>query len=145
MTYSKSFQYFGVNLKSYRGVWSGASSDGKMVVVALWDDLLHNNDGIISYDDTDRLNGSASRGAALRLEHLNYAQETGAIVKIVRVFAKDTNARPRAIARSCPETKDTLRITKINQYTGAFRGECVPADKVSNEANKAKNFSECVC
>ena len=138
MIFSECFSYFGVPLRCPRGVWSGVSADGEIVVVALWDDALRIENEIIHYDDTERLTGPASGGAILRLEHLNHALETGAIVKIVRIIAENTTARPRSVARACPETRHRLRITEIDQYTGAFRGECVPVDWALDEPRKTR-------
>lgn len=127
MNFTGSFGHFGVHLRRSRGIWSGVSIDGSVVVVALWEDGLRVEGGKIFYDDRGELVGSANHGARLRLRHLNYALATGAEVRIVQVRANDTSALPRTINKCWPDTKHSLKVVSLDQRTGSFCGELIRA------------------
>ncbi|WP_156467582.1 hypothetical protein [Methylobacterium sp. Leaf102] len=121
----KSFGAFGVKLKSVRGHWSGISSDGKVVVLALWGDELNYKTIPISYDCFDRpdyaewgrLAGNTARKAHLR----HSISECGSLFRVVIGHAKDKLQKINGNADYNPQLKLLMKITEFNDETGEFR------------------------
>lgn len=138
MQLTKSFAHHGILLKQHRGVWSGINVETDRVAVSLWTDAITETDGRIVYDDREMLLDDAKRGAKKRLFHLNWAWQRGLLVRVVNAIPRDPTARPREILTTCPETRYTLEILKIDQRTGAFVARAVPAAWQFDEELKAR-------
>ncbi len=92
--------------------------------MTMWQDEIRREGDAIVYQSYPRRRERKRPGASERLENLLWARERcGGLVRVVIMRAKDTKADPRSIAGCFPQDRLVMRITSIDEATGAFRAE----------------------
>ena len=120
--HSEAFEFFGVTPKNKRWSWSGISSDGKTVVVRLWQDRFEEGGRVYRSWSSDRPGEWKSRpGFAELIRDLAHARaNTGGIVSVIIAVAKDRGASPRSIERSFPQPNPQMRVVELDETNGTF-------------------------
>jgi hypothetical protein len=121
------FEHFGAVCKNPRWSWSARSPDGKTVVMTMWQDEIGRDGDLMTYQSRPRPPGEETRPGALeRIENLKWARDyCDSLVRVVIMRAEDVKASPRTIADCYPHEKLVMRITYLDEGTGAFRAESV--------------------
>jgi hypothetical protein len=121
-----SFAHFGAVCKNPRWSWSAISPDRKTVVITMWQDEIIGKDGFIVYESRPRLIEKNRPGATERLANLKWARDhCNSLVRVVIAIAKDTKADPRVALDWFPKDGMFMKITQLDEMTGAFRAESV--------------------
>jgi hypothetical protein len=119
-TLAAAFGYFGAVPKNPRWSWSGRSSDGKVVVLTMWEDQIGDDHGLKTYQSGPRKRRHP--GAAERLENLIWARDRcERIFRVVRLRAKDAAAKRRSIAECFPDDSLIMRVDYLDDKTGEFQ------------------------
>ncbi len=124
-TLTEAFNRLGVPTKgrNIRQMWSGRSTDGRLVAVTLWSDFFADVDRRV-YDTLSRGTTSAGRKPQTkrRLADLKYAQDkcVGIFTSIIITTAEATHSK--IVSR---EIGPRMRVVGIDQITGEFRAERV--------------------
>jgi hypothetical protein len=127
LTRSECFARFGAVCTNPRWSWSARSPDGKTVVVTMWQDEIKGSGGTLVYESRPRLREKKRHGAIERLENLKWARDhCEGLVRVVIAIAKDVTADPRTAIDWFPKEGMFMRITQLDEQTGAFRAESVP-------------------
>jgi hypothetical protein len=128
-TKTEAFAHFGVSLTNVRWSWSGRTTDGKTVVLALWSDRFTRKTSPIRYEAvrTDANEKWLARpGNRERLDNLISAQTNcQGLFRVVMLTPKDAQSDPREIAEAFPKSEMLMRITEFDKQTGEFRAELV--------------------
>jgi hypothetical protein len=121
------FAHFGAKCRNPRWSWSGRSADGKTVVMTMWEDEIKNENGKIVYGSRGRPPDEGKRhGAVERLENLKWAlNHCEGLVRVVVAVARDKTAVPREAESWFPHQELVMKITHLDETTGAFRAENV--------------------
>jgi hypothetical protein len=117
----EALMHFGAKSRNQRSIWSGRSDDGETVVLALWADHAHRENGLWVYDDREWFDDQPDPpGAAERLENLKWAQDRcGGLFRVVYVKGKDGGHS--AVAECYPQPNLRMKITNLDPSTGRFR------------------------
>ena len=120
------FAYFnGATVRNRVWSWSGCSPDGRTIVLAFWDDLFREDEEKLVYSDSVKKRPER-RGNRDRIEHLKTARDRcSGEFRVIRVFAKDTKAVRRRVAKRYPEETLVMKLVGLDEATGAFRAESV--------------------
>jgi len=123
-TRKKCFDHYGVDYGNERWSWSGRSADGSVVAMTFWQGELSVKDGRFSYASRPRREEKRRPGGTERLRNLQWARDhCDGIVRVVMAIAKDPSADTRE-AKSWTVRDDLLmRVTSIDESTGAFTAE----------------------
>jgi hypothetical protein len=119
------FAHFGAIPKNPRWSWSARSKDGNTVVINLWKDRFSYHKGRAEYDE--RAHGDIAQwmnrpGNRERLENLIWARDhCDGLFRVNIAIAEDINASPRKIIDVFPQDKLCMRVTDLDEQTGAFR------------------------
>jgi hypothetical protein len=119
------FDQLGISTKgrNIRTMWSGRSTDGKIVAVTLWSDMFADGDRRV-YDTIPRRLGEdgMSPAAKRRLDDLRHAQRHcgGVFTSIIVTPADGLHSRTKS-----REIGPRMRIVAIDEQTGEFRAERV--------------------
>jgi hypothetical protein len=111
--------------RNQRWSWSARSEDGETVVLAIWDfDITRDGDKVRV--DVSMGGGVPKLGNKERVENLVWARDRcGGLFHVVVVTAKDREARPRSIAKCSPAPELVMKLTELDEATGAFRAESI--------------------
>ena len=122
---AEAFAHFGASGKSQRWSWSARSSDGKIVVITLWNDGLNYGAKPIVYDTFNRpdLHVWVDRlGNRERIENLIWARDhCDGLFRVVITVAEDVKAKTRKIDDCYPKDDWLMQITNLDENTGEFR------------------------
>lgn len=128
-TLTKAYEYFGAKPVNPRWSWSAKSSDGRVVVLTIWEDEVKILNGTMVLDvyGNPRLADWTNRiGNRERIRNLLWARDQcGGLFRVVMNRAKDINASPRSILATFPHETLVMRLTDLNEITGEFRAESV--------------------
>jgi len=128
-TKTEAFAHFGVSLINVRWSYSGRTSDGTTVVLALWSDRFTRKTSPIRYEGfRDGVNNKwlARPGNRERLDNLIWARiKCNGLFRVVMVTPRDAQADPREIAEAFPKSEMVMRVTELDERTGEFRAELV--------------------
>jgi hypothetical protein len=120
------FANFGVVASHRHFSLSAVSSDGKTVVVAMWEDEFEREGGRMSYQSRYRpiFKGKLRRISNQWIANLKWAcRQCDCLVRVVIIHAEDVQANPRTIKLCYPDNSLIMRITYLDTETGAFRAE----------------------
>jgi hypothetical protein len=127
-TLAECFDYFGA-ICAHRGFSRSAiSTDGRTVVVAMWEDEISRIGDRLIYESRYRpdLKGKLRGADSEWIANLKWARaHCDNQVRVVVVAAKDVKAEPRTILYCYPDDSVIMRITHLDTRTGAFRAESV--------------------
>jgi hypothetical protein len=129
-TLTKAFAFFyGVRARNPLWGWSARSPDGRTVVITLWEDEITRDGNTVIADmfGHERLHLWTDKlGNRDRIKNLVWARDRcDGLFRVVMTVAKDTKARPRAIAKCYPHKTLVMKLIKLNENTGEFRAESV--------------------
>jgi hypothetical protein len=92
--------------------------------MTMWQDEITYRDGKMAYQSRPRAKEKKRPGATERLENLIWARDhCGGLVRVVIAVAKDVKADPRTAVRWFPQDRLVMKITELDENTGAFRAE----------------------
>lgn len=124
-SHSEAFAFFDAKGNNPRWSWSARSSDGKVIVLTLWQDELKPEGKKWVYHAKARGDFAEwlqKPGNKEKLENLKWAQdECDGLFRVVVAIEQDTSAIPRAIKECFPHPKLIMRITELDRETGEFR------------------------
>jgi hypothetical protein len=120
------FAHFGV-VASHRHLGlSAVSSDGKTVVVAMWEDEFERQGDRIIYQSSylPIFGGKSRRISNKRNANLKWAcGHCDCLERVVIIQAEDVQANIRRIKVCYPDDRLIMRITRFDTETGVFRAE----------------------
>jgi hypothetical protein len=122
------FAHFGVVAPHRHFSLSAVSSDGKTVVVAMWEDEFERQSDRIIYQSRYRpiFGGKLRRISNQWIANLKWAcRHCDCLVRVVIIRADDVQANPRTIKFCYPDDSLIMRITRLDIETGVFRAESV--------------------
>ena len=125
-TLSACFAHFGAVASHRHFSLSAVSSDGKTVVVAMWEDEFERQSDRIIYQSQYRpiLRGKLRRISNQWIANLKWARNhCDSLVRVVIIQAEDAQANPRTIKFCYPDDSLIMRITHLDTETGAIRAE----------------------
>jgi len=120
------FAHFGVVASHRHFSLSAVSSDGKTVVVAMWEDEFERQGDRIIYQSRYRpiFKGKLRRISNQLIANLSWARNhCNGLVRVVIIQAEDVQANPRTIKSCYPDNSLIMRITHLDTQTGVFRAE----------------------
>jgi hypothetical protein len=120
------FAHFGVVPSHRHFSLSAISSDGKTVVVAMWEDEFERQSDRIIYQSRYRpiFKGRLRPISNQWITNLKWARNhCDSLVRVVIIQADDVQANPRTIKFCYPDNSLVMRITHLDTETGAFRAE----------------------
>lgn len=125
-TMTAAFSHFDAPVTNPRGTWSARTRDGRMVVLALWEDRFdttktHYHERMDEQPPLEWINRIGNRN---RREHLELIG-VGGQFHVVMARAKSTNDDPRKGAAWSPRPDLRMRIIYIIKSTGQFGAEVV--------------------
>lgn len=102
----------------------------------MWQDEIKREGGKLVYGSRPRPAQEDKRpGASERLENLKWARDhCEGLVRVVIAIAKDVTASPREAESWFPQEKLVMRITHLDEVTGAFRAESVDGSASAGKA-----------
>lgn len=122
MSHTSQFAVYGTKPRNARWSWSARSDDGKTVVVRLWQDAFKN--GTATYRSEGPSPGDTwqhSPGYRELIDNLAWARdECAGAVRVIIAIAEDRYADPRSIRESFAKPDLIMRVTELNEATGAF-------------------------
>lgn len=123
---SDAFAYFdGAKARNPRWGWSARSPDGQTVVLTLWEDRISEDGNTVIYNDPVET-GKHKPGNKDRIKNLIWARDhCEGQFRVVVTVARDTKARPRSIAKRYPHKTLVMKLTELDENTGAFRAKSV--------------------
>ena len=93
--------------------------------MTLWRDEIGCHGDLLTYESRAKIR-SKKPSSKERLANLRWARDScDGLVRVVIVTAKDVKAEPRSIADCFPVDQLVMRITHLDNETGAFRMESV--------------------
>lgn len=124
LNHTECFQHFGTKPKNTYWSWSARNEGTKTVVVTLWQHEFAWVDKKPTYErswlDPER---NVKPGHTELMENLRWAiDHAGGRVKVIIAMAKDTLAPTKEI-KECFPSKIEMRVTALDEATGAFRLE----------------------
>lgn len=120
------FEHFGAVCKNPRWSWSARSTDGKTVVITMWEDEITQDGPMVIYQSRLRTRTRKRPGETERLENLIWAHDhCDGLVRVVRMTARDEKANPRSIATCYPDDDLIMCVTALDKAKGTFRAESV--------------------
>lgn len=120
------FAHFGVAASRRHFSLSAVSSDGKTVVVAMWEHEFEPLGDRIMYQSRYRpiLKGKLRRISKQWIANLKWAcRRCDCLVRVVIIQADDIRANTRTIKHCYPDDRLIMRITHLDSETGEFRAE----------------------
>jgi hypothetical protein len=120
------FEHFGVVTSHRHFSLSAVSSDGKTVVVAMWEDEFERHGDRILYQSRYRpiFKGKLRRISKQWIANLKWARRNcDCLVRVVIIQADDVQASTRTIKFCYPDDSLIMRITHLDIETGVFRAE----------------------
>jgi hypothetical protein len=120
------FAHFGVVASHRHFSLSAVSSDGRTVVVAMWEDEFERDGDRIIYQSRYRpiFKGKLRRISNQWIANLKWAcRHCDCLVRVVIIQADDVQANPRTIKFCYPDDSLIMRITRLDIETGVFRAE----------------------
>ena len=94
--------------------------------MTIWQDEIKHENGKVIFAARGKGQAEKRLGALERILNLKWAQEhCDGRLRVVMVVAKDIKAIPREAIDWFPDEKLILKITELNETTGAFRAEQV--------------------
>jgi hypothetical protein len=131
LSHTACFAHFGTAPRNVQWSWSARNEATRTVVVTLWQDEFKRVDGKLSYERGPAwIEGSRRRpGHSELMENLRWALDhCDGWVRVIIAIAKNKNAHPRSISECFP-SKMQLRVTHLDQTTGAFAFEAPEFEK----------------
>jgi hypothetical protein len=124
-THTQAFLHFGVSPRNVQWSWSARSSDGKTVVVTLWQDVFSRKGGRLLYQGSPLPEHVRRRpGFGELMENLAWARDhCDGHFKVIVAKAKDVRADPRSIEGCFPSKKMTMKLIELDAITGTFVAE----------------------
>jgi hypothetical protein len=122
-TLSSSFEHFGAARSRQHFGGSAISSDGRTVVVAMWEDEIVRRDDCVAYQSQSgpTLRGRSRKVSLQWIAHFKWAlAHCNGCVRVVVLTAEDTEANPKVIRSCYPDDSLIMRITNFNAKTGCF-------------------------
>jgi hypothetical protein len=123
-TLSTCFEHFGAARSRRHFGGSAISSDGTIVVVAMWEDeILRLDDGRIIYQSRfgPTLRGKSQRINLQWIAHLKWAlAHCHGLIRVVVLTAQDPQANPRIVKSCHPDDTLVMRIIRLDTTTGVF-------------------------
>jgi hypothetical protein len=123
-TLSTCFEHFGAARSRRHFGGSAISSDGTIVVVAMWEDeILRLDDGRIIYQSRfgPTLRGKSQRINLQWIAHLKWAlAHCHGLIRVVVLTAQDPQANPRIVKSCHPDDTLVMRIIRLDTKTGVF-------------------------
>ena len=123
------FAHFGVVPSHRHFSLSAVSSDGKTVVVAMWEDEFERQGNRIIYQSRYRpiFKGKLQRISTQWIANLKWAcRHCDCLVRVVIIQAEDVQANTRTIKFSYPDDSLIMRVTRLDIETGVFRASVKP-------------------
>jgi hypothetical protein len=120
------FAHFGVVASHRHFSLSAVSSDGKTVVVAMWEDEFERQGDRIMYQSRYQriFKGKLRRISNQWIANLKWARNhCDSLVRVVIIQAYDVQANTRTIKFCYPDDSLIMRITHLDIETGVFRAE----------------------
>jgi len=99
------------------------SKDRKTVVVTMWKDEIRSRRGGLTYGSPPRGRRENRGGFNERLTHLMWARARSRGLFRVVITIRRTDGT--GIAECYPDEKRIMRITRLDEETGAFRAESI--------------------
>ena len=128
-THKACFEYFGTVPKNPRWSWSGRSADGKVVSVTFWQDQFEDGGRIYRSRRRPGEKAMSKPGRTELIGNLKWAQDNcKGVLRIILARAKDTKAEPRSILECFPHKTLRMRITHLDEVTGAYVTERIEED-----------------
>jgi hypothetical protein len=127
-TLSTCFEHFGAIRSRRHFGGSAVSSDGAIVVIAMWDDELVRDDSRLTYQSriAPTLKGKSQRVSQQWIAHLKWAiAHCDSRVHVVVLTPEDIQANPRVVRSCYPDDSLVMRITDFDSRTGVFRARAV--------------------
>jgi hypothetical protein len=123
-TLSTCFEHFGAARSRRHFGGSAISSDGTIVVVAMWEDeILRLDDGRIIYQSRSgpTLRGKSQRINLQWIAHLKWAlAHCHGLIRVVVLTAQDPQANPRIVKSCHPDDTLVMQIIRLDTKTGVF-------------------------
>jgi hypothetical protein len=123
-TLSTCFEHFGAARSRRHFGGSAISSDGTIVVVAMWEDeILRLDDGRIIYQSRfgPTLRGKSQRINLQWIAHLKWAlAHCHGLIRVVVLTAQDPQANPRIVKSCHPDDTLVMQIIRLDTKTGVF-------------------------
>jgi hypothetical protein len=92
--------------------------------MTMWQDEITRRNGRIVYESRPRPQEKKRPGATERLANLIWARDhCEGLVRVVIAVAEDVKADPRSALRWFPQDRLVMKITDLDEETGAFRAE----------------------
>jgi len=120
------FAHFGVVASHRHFSLSALSSDGKTIVLAMWEDEFEHQGNRIIYQSRYRaiFKGKLQRISTQLIANLKWAfRRPDCLVRVVIIQADDVLANPRTIKFCYPDDSLIMRVTHLDIETGTFRAE----------------------
>lgn len=125
----EAFAYFnGATCRNFRWSWSARSSDGRTIVVTLWEDRLKEDGSKVTTCEPGDDNGQLRHGNKERIENLLWARDhCGGLFNVVVVVGKEREDKPgrRKTVRHYPHESLIMRLVSLDEDTGEFTAESV--------------------
>jgi hypothetical protein len=94
--------------------------------MTMWQDEIRKEGDLFVYESRPRAMEKKRAGATERLANLIWARDhCDGLVRTVIATAKDIHADPRESIDWFPHNRLVMRITNLDEKTGAFRAESV--------------------
>jgi hypothetical protein len=127
-TLAECFNHFGAVCAHRSYSRSAISSDGRIVVVAVWEDEIARVGDRLIYETRYRpdLKGKARGAHSEWIANLKWAcAHCNSQVRVVIMTAKDFAAEPPEILQCYPDDSLIMRVIRFDVHTGVFRAESV--------------------
>ena len=128
----EAFAYFnGAMCRNPFWSWAARDLSGDTVVLALWQDMFDYRSRPATYSTFGRPD-LEKLGNNERIEYLKWARDhCGGLFRLVILVAKDKKAERRDAAIRYPAPNIMMRLVELDETTGEFRAEVVPATSAS--------------
>ena len=120
------FAHFGTVTSHRHFSLSAVSSDGKTVVVGMWEDEIERHGDRIMYQSRYQpiFKGNLRRISTQWIANLKWScRHCDRLVRVVIIQADDVEANPRTIKFCYPDDSLIMRIIHLDIETGLFRAE----------------------
>jgi hypothetical protein len=118
MNHTEAFAYFGAIPRNVYWSWSARTSDGKSVVVTLWQHEFKGRAGAMTYSRSDRDGWHDGAGYREFIDNLQWAIEScDSKVRVIIAVSKD---RENPKISSCEPKDWPMKVVSLNPETGAF-------------------------
>lgn len=131
LTAKKAYAHFGAVKKDSRRSWSAVCSDGKTVVLALWEDCFSNTEPDVygttpTNPATPRSFWERKWGNKERVRHLKLARDKSeGRFRVIIAVPKNPHEQAREVSFHYPHETMVMKLCTLDEVTGEFIAERV--------------------